>query len=109
MNSRNPFLRSPMRPPFQFRQYSGNISDSIVPKKASFFFDFERGETDDNDLVNATVLDPATLLPTPFNAAVLTPSRRISMSPRVDYQISKNHTLVARYNYFRFDQKNLGV
>jgi hypothetical protein len=109
MNSRNPFLRSSKRPPFQFRQYGGSLSDSIIPKKASFFFDFERGETDDNDLVNATVLDPGTLLPVPFNAAVLTPIRRINTSPRLDYQLSKNHTLVARYNYFRIDQKNLGV
>ncbi|HYY93800.1 MAG TPA: hypothetical protein VE713_04730, partial [Pyrinomonadaceae bacterium] len=109
MNSRNPFLQSPKRPPFQFRQYGGSISDSIIPKKASFFFDFERGETDDNDLVNATVLDPQTLLPVPFNTAVLTPARRINTSPRLDYQISKNHTLVARYNYFRTAQKNLGV
>ena len=106
MNSRNPFLRSRKRPPFQFRQYSGSLSGTIVPKKASFFFELERGETDDNDLVNATVLDPATLLPVPFNAAVLTPARRISTSPRIDYQLSKNHTLVARYNYFRVDQRN---
>src|SRR5947209_3236114 len=109
MNSRNPFLRSRKRPPFQFRQFSGNISDSIIPKTASFFFELERGETDDNDLVNATVLDPATLLPTPFNAAVLTPSRRISLSPRIDYQISKNHTLVGRYNFFQSKQQNIGV
>src|SRR5437764_1488283 len=74
MNSRNPSLRSRKRPPFQFRQYSGSLSGTIVPKKASFFFELERGETDDNDLVNATVLDPATLLPVPFNAAVLTPA-----------------------------------
>jgi hypothetical protein len=106
MNSRNPFLRSAKRPPFQLRQYSGSLSGTIVPKKASFFFELERGETDDNDLVNATVLDPATLLPTPFNAAVLTPARRISLSPRVDYQLGKNHTLVARYNFFQNKQKN---
>ncbi|HEX3559367.1 MAG TPA: carboxypeptidase regulatory-like domain-containing protein [Pyrinomonadaceae bacterium] len=109
LNSRNPFLRSAKRPPFQFRQYGGNLSGTIVPKKASFFFDFERGETDDNDLVNATVLDPLTLLPTPFNAAVLTPARRLNTSPRLDYQINKNNTLVARYNYFRFSQDNQGV
>jgi hypothetical protein len=109
MNSRNPFLRSQKRPPFQFRQFGGNISDSIIPKKASFFFDFERNEMDDNDLVNATVIDQTTLLPVPFNAAVFTPSRRLSMSPRVDYSINKSNTLVARYNYFRFKQDNLGV
>src|SRR5215212_8604912 len=73
LNSRNPFLRSEKRPPFQYRQYSGNLSGSIVPKKSSFFLDFNRSETDDNDLVNGFVLDPATLGELPYNAAVLTP------------------------------------
>ncbi|HZT57162.1 MAG TPA: carboxypeptidase regulatory-like domain-containing protein [Pyrinomonadaceae bacterium] len=109
MNSRNPFLQSPKRPPFQFRQYGGNLSDSIIPKKASVFFDFERGETDDNDLVNATVLDPTTLLPTAFNEAVLVPRRRLNTSVRLDSQLSKSNTLVARYNYFRESIKNQGV
>src|SRR5688572_29737320 len=75
LNSRNPFLRQEKRPPFQFRQYNGNLSGTIVPKKSSFFIDFNRGETDDNDLVNGFVLDPdtATGLVVPFNLAVLTP------------------------------------
>ncbi|MDT5296018.1 MAG: hypothetical protein QOJ76_2898, partial [Acidobacteriota bacterium] len=108
MNSRNPFLRSAKRPPFQFRQFGGNLSGTIIPKKASYFLDMERGETDDNDLVNATVLDPL-LQPTPFNAAVLTPIRRFNMSPRLDYAFNQNQTLVARYTYFRTKQQNLGV
>ena len=109
LNSRNPFLEQEKRPPFQFRQLGGNLSGTIVPKKSSFFLDFDRGETDDNDLVNATVLDPVTLQPIGFNAAVLTPSRRTNFSPRVDYAFNNNHTLVARYSFFKNDQKNLGV
>ncbi|MDT5262081.1 MAG: hypothetical protein QOC61_1085 [Acidobacteriota bacterium] len=109
LNSRNPFLRSSKRPPFQFRQFGGNLSGSIIPKKASFFLDFEHGATDDNDLINATILDPLTLQPTGFNAAVLTPRRNFNMSPRIDYAINQNHTLVARYSYFRSKQQNLGV
>src|SRR3954462_13659873 len=58
LNARNPILQSEKRPPFQFRQYGGSLSGTIVPKKVSFFFDLERGETDDNDIVNATILDP---------------------------------------------------
>jgi hypothetical protein len=108
-NSRNPFLRSSKRPPFQFRQYAGNLSGTIIPKKASFFLDFERGETDDNDLINATILDPLSLQPTGFNAAVLTPRRSFNMSPRVDYAINQNHTLVGRYSFFRQSLRNLGV
>ena len=112
MNSRNPFLEQEKRPPFQFRQFNGNLSGTIVPKKSSFFIDFNRGETDDNDLVNGTVLtnpsDP--LSPeAPFNLAVLTPRRNWNISPRVDYAFNANHTLVARYSYFRNEDLNQGV
>jgi hypothetical protein len=109
MNARNPVLRSEKRPPFQFRQFGGNLSGTIVPKRVSFFFDIERGETDDNDLVNATILDEATLTPLGFNAAVLTPARRFNLSPRVDFALNNNHTLVARYSFFREARGNVGV
>lgn len=109
MNARNPFLRDDKRPPFQFRQYGGNLSGTIVPGRASFFFDIERGETDDNDLVNAIILDETTLTPLGFNAAVLTPARRFNMSPRFDFALNNNHTLVARYNFFREARNNVGV
>jgi hypothetical protein len=110
MNSRNPFLRSAKRPPFQFRQYSGNLSGTIVPKKASFFIDFFRGETDDNDLVNGQRLNPANVNETlPVNLAILSPLRNWSINPRVDYAINDKHTLVARYSFFHNDALNSGV
>lgn len=112
MNSRNPFLKQEKRPPFQFRQFNGNLSGTIVPKKSSFFVDFNRGETDDNDLVNGRVLvDPSDPLSpeVPFNLAVLTPRRNWSVSPRVDYAFNANHTLVARYSFFRNEDLNQGV
>jgi hypothetical protein len=34
-----------------------------------------------------------------FSDTFSIPSRRTSFSPRVDYQINANHTLIARYNY----------
>jgi hypothetical protein len=34
-----------------------------------------------------------------FDATAATPSRRTTFSPRIDYQINKNHTLVGRYSY----------
>src|SRR5215212_8699455 len=108
LNSRNPFLKSEKRPPFQWRQFSGNLSGSIVPKKASFFLDFFRGETDDNDLVNGRVLD-ASGAEVPYNAAILTPRRNWSINPRVDYAISDKHTLVARYSFFHNGDLNQGV
>jgi hypothetical protein len=106
-NSRNPFAER--RADFQFRQYGGNISGTIIPKKSSFFFDLDRSETDDNDIVNAVVLDPSTFAGTPFVTTVLTPVRRLNLGPRVDWQFGAAHTLVARYNYFQLSQQNLGV
>jgi hypothetical protein len=109
LNSRNPFLRSDKRPPFQVRRYGGNVSGPIKPKVASFFIDFERNEDDENDIINALVLDPVTLNATPFVQAVQTPRRRTSFSPRFDYQINTANTLVARYNFFRLDRTNEGL
>jgi len=110
LNSRNPFaVSSSKRTPFQIRQYDMNLSGPVVARKASFFFNFGRIETDDNELVRATVLDD-NLNPVEFGQAFLTPKRNTYFSPRFDYAINTNHTLIVRYNYnrFRFDNQGLG-
>ncbi len=109
LNSRNPFaVSSSKRTPFQIRQYEMNLSGPIVKKKASFFFNFGRIETDDNELVRATVLDD-NLNPVDFGQAFLVPRRNLFLSPRFDYAINTNNTLVVRYNYNRFSVENAGV
>ena len=80
------------------RNFSGNLSGPITKKKASFFVDFEKRDTDDRAVINATVLDPDFDI-VPFAATVPTPRRNWSISPRLDYQINANNTLVARYEY----------
>ena len=106
-NSRNPF--APTRAPYQLRQYSGNLSGTIIPKRASFFLDFERSETDDNDIINAQILNETTFLPERLNVAILTPNRNTTFSPRFDYQLNENNTLVARYSYSRGSNQLLGI
>ncbi|HSS18972.1 MAG TPA: carboxypeptidase regulatory-like domain-containing protein [Pyrinomonadaceae bacterium] len=109
MNSRNPFAtNSPKRAPYQVRQYGGNLGGPLVKKKASYFLDFERREVDDNELVKATVLD-ANLNPVDFGLGVLVPRRNISFSPRLDYQINPNNTLITRYSYNHNSTQNSGV
>ena len=52
LNSRNPFaISSSKRTPFQIRQYNANLSGPLVKRKASYFLEFGRFETDDNELV----------------------------------------------------------
>ncbi len=55
-NSRNPFITSSPFPNFQLQNYGGNVSGP-VNKHASFFFDFERRQIDDNGILNAIVLN----------------------------------------------------
>ena len=95
-NSRNPF--APTRAPYMSRQFSGNLSGPISKKKASFFLDFEKRDINDQAVVNATILDPSFNIIS-FAETVPLPNRRIEFSPRLDYQINKNNTLVARYEY----------
>jgi hypothetical protein len=106
LNARDPF--APERASFQRRRYGGNLSGPIVPKRASFFFDFQRNESDDNAVINAVILDPQ-LTPTPFGLAVVTPRRSTTFSPRVDWQLNPTNTLVARYSYERERRENSGV
>ena len=108
-NSRNPFSTdSSKRAPFQFRQYDVNFSGPLVKKKASFFVNFGRTETDDNDLVVAKVLDD-NLNILDIGQAFVVPRRNMFFSPRFDYAINTNHTLVARYNYNRFSADDQGI
>lgn len=106
LNSRNPF--APNRAPFQSRQFGGNVSGPIISKKASFFLDFERRQVDDNEIINAQILDSAFNI-TPFGLAVLTPQTRTTFSPRFDYALNASNTLVARYTYTRSERENTGI
>ncbi|MCP9496036.1 MAG: TonB-dependent receptor [Pyrinomonadaceae bacterium MAG19_C2-C3] len=114
LNSRNPFTQNlgsdgkARRAPFQLKRFGGNVSGSLIPKRASYFIDFERRDTDDNAAINARTLD-ASLNPVPFSFAVVTPQRRTTFSPRFDYQINSNNTLVGRYTYSRGRNENAGL
>lgn len=108
-NSRNPFATSSRkRSPYQLRQYGGNLGGPLVKKKASYFIDFERREIDDNELVKATILDE-NLNPFDLGFGVVVPRRNITFSPRLDYQINPNNTLIARYSYTHNSTANGGV
>ncbi len=109
LNSRNPFaVSSSKRTPYQVRQYSGSVSGPIIKNKASFFLELNRNETDDNELIRATVIDP-TFTIQQFGTGFLVPRRNFNISPRIEYAINSRNTLIARYNYNRNRTENQGV
>lgn len=109
LNSRNPFaVSSSKRSPFQLRQFGGNVSGPLIKNKMSFFFDIDRNETDDNELVRATILDPNFNV-TQFGIGFLSPRRRTGVGTRIEYAINSRNTLIGRYNFNRNRTENNGV
>ncbi len=106
LNSRNPFLGN--RPSFQRREYEARLSGPLIKNKASFFFNFEREDTDSNAFINALVLDP-NLNPIQIQRAIPLPNSEMSFDPRIDYQINENNTLIARYSFERNTRENAGL
>jgi TonB dependent receptor len=64
--------------------------------------------TDENSVVDYTSLD-ANLSPVQISSAVVAPSRRFSVGPRLDYALTPNHTLTLRYSLVETDAQNQGL
>jgi hypothetical protein len=106
-NAANPFAGP--EPGYDSTQYNGNIGGPLG-RKASFFFNIERRNINDLAAIHAITLDPNdSNSAIPFTEAVPNPRTRTNLSPRLDYQVSKNNTLTARYQYFRDAQNNDGI
>ncbi len=103
-NARNPFERLPAGtspPGYSSEQYSGSIGGALS-KKASFFVNIEQRDIGALNIVSATD-------PNPFVVAVPNPQTRTNLSPRIDYQLTPNNSLTARYQFFRESESNDGV
>ena len=96
LNSRNPFVTN--KPDYSNRMFGGNVGGPLG-KRASFFLDFNRRDIQNNAIVHANWLDPMTLQPQTIDTAVVTPTVRTTIAPRLDYQLSTNNTLTARLEY----------
>ncbi len=108
LNSRNPLLAQPTRPPYQAQFYGLNLSGPLSRNKASFTFDAERRTIHENAFVLATTLD-ANLNPLELNQALPAPQSRTTLSPRLDYAINPRNSLSVRYQELRIGLDNQGV
>ena len=105
-NSRNPFSNN--KPDYSLRMWNGNVAGSLS-KRASFFLDFNRRDIQDNSVIVAQYFDPKTLAESSINSAVLSPSAFTILSPRIDYQISTNNTLMVRVEERLNSKDNAGL
>jgi hypothetical protein len=104
-NSSDPFAGP--EPGYDSVQYSGNIGGAIN-KNGSFFLNIERRNINDLSAIDAQTLDQ-NLNPVQTLESVPTPRGRTNIGPRVDYALSKNNTLTARYQYYRDTDTNSGI
>ena len=107
LTARNPFLTGPMVPDYRQEIFAGNFGGPLS-RKASFFVDADRRITDENSIVNYTVLDP-NLNSAQVSSAVVAPSRRTSFNPRLDYALTSNQSLTLRYSLVATHANNQGL
>jgi len=111
LNSRNPFERIPAGesfPGYDSTQFSASVSGPIS-KKASFFFNVERRDTNNLSIIDTPFVDPISLQFVQFNNSVANNSTRTNLGPRLDWQLSPANTLTARYQFFRDTGSNEGI
>jgi hypothetical protein len=104
-NSLNPFITS--TPGYYSEIFNGNLSGPMS-KNASFFFTAQQRDIDNVSVIAAQVLGPGNII-TPYNAAVPSPSKRLNISPRADFQLTPSNTLTIRYQYSLNTQSNEGI
>ncbi len=99
----------PVLPPPDYHStiVMANLSGPIN-KKSSFFVSYSRRGLADNNLVNATILNPS-FEPVSFVQYIPNPRTRLEFSPRIDYQLAANNTLSIRYEYNSNSEENDGV
>jgi len=114
-NALNPFLNANtaagaplVAPSYESTQFNGSLGGPIN-KKASFFVDAQRRNINDEAVINAFNPDPTFTTAVPFSASVPNSRTRTTFGPRLDYQVSKNNTLTARYQFWRDTETGQGV
>jgi hypothetical protein len=105
-NSRNPY--SAQKAPLLLNEFEGGVSGPLN-HRMSFTLDAQREKVDNGSIVNAVTLDPQTLAIAPFNAVRTTPQLRVALTPRVDYQLNANNTLMFRYGFSHLDIQDAGI
>jgi hypothetical protein len=107
-NARNPFLAPEQAAPYFSTLYMANLGGPLS-KKASFFLDFHMRDINEVAVVNTPALSPDLSQQITLSESVANPQTHYNFGSRIDYQLSRNNTLTARYQWVRNTQDNAGV
>ncbi|HWC97842.1 MAG TPA: carboxypeptidase regulatory-like domain-containing protein [Candidatus Sulfopaludibacter sp.] len=105
-DSRNPFASN--KPDYSNRQYGGNFGGPLN-HRASFFLDYNERDITNNAITHAIYFDPLALTTIPINTSLVTPMTNRTISPRIDYQLTTNNTLTARFEERLNNFENSGL
>ena len=97
LNAVQPFLGASgtRPPPYHSNIYSADAGGPLG-RRLSWFFSLERRDINSLSVVNAQVLG-AGFAPATYITSLANPSHRTAFSPRLDWQVSANNILSARY------------
>ncbi len=104
-NTTDPFAGA--EPGYYTVQYDGSIGGPLG-KNASFFVSAQRRNINDISAIDAETLDED-FEPVQTLESVPSPHHRTNVGPRLDYALTKNNTLSARYQYYRDTETNNGI
>ena len=105
-NTRNPY--SPEKAYFLLNEFEGNAGGPLTAK-SSFTVDAQRNMVDNGSIFDTVTVNPQTLAIQPLAGVLVTPGRYTNVSPRIDYQVSQNQTLMFRYGITHSDVRDNGI
>jgi len=103
LDSKNPFAAA--EGDFDTQMYNASVGGPLS-KKASYLVSMERRNINDVGVLSEQALALVPLQPV---TVVPNPHMRTNISPRLDYQLSTNNTLMLRYQFVHDTQENAGV
>ncbi len=105
-NAANPYAGA--QPPYHSYTAQGNVGGPL-DKKTSVFVSGQYNDQQNNSVVVAQVLDPASLQPVTLSESVSTPQSNSNYSARFDRQMTANDVLTARYEFNQSSATGSGV
>jgi hypothetical protein len=107
LNSRNPYAS--VKAPFLLREYGTSLVGPLN-RRASYTFDARWEDTANGAVINGATLDPTSFaIISPYSSVFSVAQNQVTLTPKLDYQLSKNNTASIRYRVTNADIPNSGL